>query len=387
MNFRQKLRTVKILKFLASLKLTVTCLILLFILTLWGTISQVQNGLYLAQEKFFHSFFFLAMGFLPFPGAQLVMWILLFNLISVLLIRFVFSWKRVGILIIHGGLLLFLISGYVTLHCTQDSHLTLKEGQAQNVSFSFDHWELAIWEASESDTQKSISKNITAVDINQFKLNQNVSFEEFNFTVQLKEYCRNCAAFTSGQNDNLINASGIKSIEILPLEKEPEKNTPGAVFMVNTKDGDTFNLLVYGAESLPTTIKAGGKFYNLSLRQIRYPLPFTLKLIDFIKEEHPGTDTASSYKSRVAIETNGVWREKLISMNNPLRYKDFTFYQSSFSVDKFKNETSTLAVVKNKGRILPYLSTFVTFAGLVIHFVMMAFQANIRNKTFRNKNE
>ena len=37
------------------------------------------------------------------------------------------------------------------------------------------------------------------------------------------------------------------------------------------------------------------------------------------------------------------------------------------------NEASTLAVVKNGGWILPYIATFVTFAGLTIHFIMMAF--------------
>ena len=89
-----------------------------------------------------------------------------------------------------------------------------------------------------------------------------------------------------------------------------------------------------------------------------------------MKDDHPGTTMAREFKSLVEVDVGGATREKLISMNNPLRYKDYTLYQSSFAVDRFQNETSTLAVVKNQGRVLPYIATFVTFIGLVVHFVM-----------------
>ena len=40
-------------RFLGSVRITVACLFLLFILTFWGTIAQVQQGLYAAQDRFF----------------------------------------------------------------------------------------------------------------------------------------------------------------------------------------------------------------------------------------------------------------------------------------------------------------------------------------------
>ncbi|HLF17407.1 MAG TPA: cytochrome c biogenesis protein ResB [Candidatus Omnitrophota bacterium] len=371
-NIRTNLRKLKILRTFASLNITVSCLLLLFILTLWGTIAQVQNGLYLAQERFFHSFFFLAGGFFPFPGAQLVMWVLFFNLISVMLIRFVYSWKKIGILIIHFGILSFLVSGYIILHCAQESHLSLKEGQAANFSVAFHDWELAFWEDSPQKQQRISEQTVTAVDIGQLKKERSVVLEE-GFVLHLKEYFPNADAYVSGGDTNkYVNASGIQKLTSLKREKEPEKNLPGAIFDIESKDAGKAELLLYGGESKPTTLNVGERQINVSLRRQRYILPFTLKLIDFIKEEHPGTNTPKSFKSRVEIETNGAWREKLIYMNNPLRYKDYTFYQSAFSVDEQLNETSTLAVVKNSGQIMPYISTFVTFAGLIVHFVMMA---------------
>src|ERR1700689_4465921 len=99
------------IKILSSLRITVACLFLLFILTFWGTIAQVQQGLYAAQERYFNSFFFLAAGFIPFPGAQLVLWVFFFNLISSIILTFkkYTQWENSGLLIIHMGLILYFI--------------------------------------------------------------------------------------------------------------------------------------------------------------------------------------------------------------------------------------------------------------------------------------
>jgi len=58
-------------------------------------------------------------------------------------------------------------------------------------------------------------------------------------------------------------------------------------------------------------------------------------------------------------------------MNNPLRHKDLTFYQASYSIDSQGREASTLAVVKNSAQLLPYMASTLTFLGLVIHFGIM----------------
>src|SRR5471032_1290247 len=100
------------IKRLSSSWITVVCLFLLFILTFWGTIAQVQQGLYAAQDRFFNSFFFLAAGFIPFPGAQLVLWVLFVNLICMMVLTFkkYLRWESLGLLIIHMGLILYFVA-------------------------------------------------------------------------------------------------------------------------------------------------------------------------------------------------------------------------------------------------------------------------------------
>ncbi len=351
-----RLKNIRLIKAFSSLKITVTCLALLFILVFWGTIDQVENGLYHAQEQFFHSFFFLVLGWVPFPGAQLVLWILFINLVCVALTRFVYRWSRLGILIIHFGLLTYFVSAFVTLHCVEESQLTLKEGESSNVSTAYHDWEFSIWK------QKGGKKHVVAYDARILKPGRILDFNEYHFEVMVKNYYPNTRS----------------ELQPMELNKEPEKNIPGGEFLIKIKNQKEAPLHLFGGDEMATPLQIGQETYQCLLRRKHTPLPLTVKLIDFMKEVHPNTDIARSYKSKVEIESNGLNRETIIFMNNPLRYKNYTFYQASYSVDAQGRESSTLAVVKNSGRLLPYIASLTTFAGLVVHFLSMAF--GTRNK-------
>ena len=84
---------------------------------------------------------------------------------------------------------------------------------------------------------------------------------------------------------------------------------------------------------------------------------------------HPGTGIAKSFSSDVNLIENGIAKRILIQMNNPLRYNGYTFYQSSF-IEGPNGETTVLAVVKNYGRLFPYISSIIMCVGLLIHLIM-----------------
>ncbi len=368
--FRKKLNKNPIINFLSSVKITVVCLSLLFILTLWGTIDQVNNGLYLSQERFFNSWMFTFWGILPFPGARLVLWILFINLVSVSLVRLVYQWSKAGIIIIHCGLLLFFVAAFVTFHCVEESNVTLMEGEESNVSSAYHNWELSLW------TQQGDKRQVIAFDADHLRRGQELNFQKHGFKAIVQSYCRNCEAYgnSEGEAKNaVLNLSGIQSFKSISLNKQPQKNIPGIIFQLQGADQGDLNILLFGGESKPYPIVREGKTYYMKLRLKRFSMPFILRLKDFMMEKHPNTEIARSYKSLVEVESGGVSREVLISMNEPMRYKNFTLYQASYAIDQFGRELSTLAVVKNSGRLLPYIATFATFAGLVLHLVMMAF--------------
>lgn len=371
-TLRKKLQRHPLLKFCSSLKIALTCLILLFILTLWGTVDQVYSGLYLAQERFFNSFFFLFAGFLPFPGAQLVLWVFFINLVCVALTRLVYRWDQAGVIITHAGLLLFLLAAFVTLHGVEESHLTLQEGEAANVSSAYHDWEVALWKETDG------GKDVIAYDTARLRAGGELSFLEHGLALTVGHYYPNSEAYT-GDPAGILNASGIQTLKPVTLNKEPEKNFPGIALTLRGATPENVQVLLYGGEDKPLKITKDAQNYFLQLRRKNFPLPFLLRLKDFTVEWHPNTEIARSYKSLVEITLpGGGTREVLISMNEPLRYKDFTLYQASYSVDSAGRESSTLAVVKNSGRLLPYVASLVTFAGLAVHFLLMAFRAKLK---------
>ncbi len=124
-----KLKKNNFIKFSYSLKLTVVCLIVLTVLTVWGTIYQTDNGLYAAKAKFFTSWIFLAWGFIPLPGGALTLSVLFLNLISSMIFRIGFRLKNIGNILTHLGILILLIGGFFTFLFSEESVLMLKEGE------------------------------------------------------------------------------------------------------------------------------------------------------------------------------------------------------------------------------------------------------------------
>ncbi|MBI3616978.1 MAG: cytochrome c biogenesis protein ResB [Candidatus Omnitrophica bacterium] len=371
-SLRKNLQRNPAIKFCASLKITLTCLILLFILTFWGTIDQVYNGLYLAQQRFFNSFVFIFAGFIPFPGAQLVLWVFSINLVCVAIVRLVYKWSHIGLIVTHFGLLLFFVAAFVTLHGVEESHLTLMEGEAANVSSAYHDWEIAVWKESGSE------KDVTAYDVEGLRPGRRLEFQE-GLTLAVDHCYSNSEAYSGAEGaGTVLGASGIQTLKQAAPNKEPEKDLPGCILAVEGAGP----VILYGAEDKPLKVSMDGRDHFLQLRRKNFPLPFLLRLKDFTVEWYPNTEVARSYKSLVEIIPPGgagASREVLISMNKPLRYKNFTLYQSSYSVDNLGRESSTLAVVKNAGRLLPYFASFITFGGLALHFLLMAIRAKLKH--------
>jgi hypothetical protein len=96
---------------------------------------------------------------------------------------------------------------------------------------------------------------------------------------------------------------------------------------------------------------------------------------------YPGSDIAKSYESQVILKTRSFSRKVLISMNKPLRHENFTIFQSSYFIAKDGTESSIFAVVKNSGRMFPYISSLIILLGLLIHFLAMLVEKK------RKKNE
>lgn len=371
---------ITILKTIASLKLTVVCLVILAALVVWGTVYQAEHGLYQAQQKFFYSWFFFIFGFIPFPGAVLVMFVLFFNLLCSVFFRIGFRLSKIGNVITHLGIIILLVGGFFTFYFSEESSLVLREGESSSLSSSRHSWELALWETGAGD------RDVYAVDADGFEPGETVWFEDLNLELEIKEYYENCSAFfgqqsTAGPSDLIINSSGIQLLKKKPAALEIAENISGVVFAVNPSAGNKQTLLLYGQDRNPTSVTLGGRRFSFSLRKKRMILPLNITLKDFKMKMYPNSNIPKSYESHVSIKAEGaVDRDVVISMNKPLRFKDYTFFQSSYYIAPDGSEHTVLAVAKNAGRLLPYYSSITIFLGLVIHFLVMLFKRRKINR-------
>ena len=128
----------RLYKFFTSLRLTVVLLALGLILVFWGTLAQVNVGLYKAQNEFFRSFFVFwspaGSGFrLPiFPGGYLVGSLLLINLFSAHLRYYQPGKKKWGIVLIHLGVVLLLFGQLLTDMLSSESEMRIRNGGTKN---------------------------------------------------------------------------------------------------------------------------------------------------------------------------------------------------------------------------------------------------------------
>ncbi|MCM2254580.1 MAG: cytochrome c biogenesis protein CcsA [Vicinamibacteria bacterium] len=98
-------------------------------------------------------------------------------------------------------------------------------------------------------------------------------------------------------------------------------------------------------------------------------LPFQVTLLDFKSEKYPGSRMAATYESRVRIDDPELGSsEHLVSMNRPLHYRGYTFFQSSFI--EGQPMTSILSVARAPGLPLVYAGTVFMTLGIVFMYLI-----------------
>jgi hypothetical protein len=363
------------IRLFSSLKLTVTCLLLGCILVFWGTLAQVHLGLYKAQNEFFRSVFVYwqpaGSGFhIPiFPGGYLIGTVLLINLLTAHVRYYQPGKRKIGIVLIHLGVVLLLTGQMLTDFLSRESNLHLRIGETRNYSEADRAFELAVLDTTGKDSAK-----VVAIPCSLLVRRGEVSDPGMPFTVRVKTFYANSSLAQQPQpgydpvKTTVGPGSGVWWREE-PRETEMNRmDMPSAIIEIATPKNSIGTFLVSGWLDRPQQFIYDGHPYELLLRQERFYLPFSLHLIDFRHDKYPGTDIPKNFSSRVRLQNveKHEDREVLIYMNNPLRYAGETFYQASFDAD---DHGSVLQVVHNPTWLTPYFSCVLVATGLLIQFL------------------
>ena len=395
----------KIVSLFTSLKLTVTLLAFSIVLVFVGTIAQADEGLYGAQAHYFKQWLVVGANFfghkipLLLPGGYLLGVLLVVNLVCAHIYRFQLTTKKLGIQLAHAGVVLLLVGQLATDMLAHEMHLRFSEKETRNYSDSATEDELVF----RSNTED------TAIPAKMLKPGGELTTDKTGlpFTIVVKNYWRNSdAGFRAPMMNNgpTLTTNGIgASFDLMKAEDvktSDDRNIPTAVLEFVTPSGslgtwvcteETLASKVFSryekmmgvqmAEKIaervlvPQAIKVAGKQFTFLMRPEQIRHPFSLTLLKATHTVYPGTDIPKDFRSRVAINNpkTGEKREVEISMNHPLRYGGYTYYQYQMDAGQVAEEagrppSSVLSVVRNPSWLTPYIGCGMVGVGLMIQF-------------------
>ncbi|MEZ0388236.1 MAG: cytochrome c biogenesis protein ResB [Verrucomicrobium sp.] len=381
--------------FIASFGLATVVLIFLLLVTYLGTLEQVEHGLYESQRKYFESLIItnIDMGcclramhvnhigpwVMPvlMPGGMLLMAVLTLNMIFGGLIRIRKTGRTFGVIITHGSIVFMLLAGLVSHWYKKDGALSLAEGQSTDEFRSFHNSVIEIERLE--PVSKEGKRTALVIPGSQFKdlregKARTFTSNDLPFDLMVMNYEVNATptnAKTVETRREIVDGYFLQPNKENPQQ---EANMDGAYVKITPKKGGSEQKgIISRASSAPLSVKVGEEVYGISMTRETWKLPFSVRLDDFQREVHPGTERARKFTSLITKITDGKEEKRKITMNEPLREGGYALFQASFEMQGRPGavvEYSTLQVVKNPSDHWPLIAMFVTMAGLLLHMTI-----------------
>jgi hypothetical protein len=183
------------------------------------------------------------------------------------------------------------------------------------------------------------------------ELNEISELPWMGFKLSLKEYSKTEVPFLTPVFTKPIQEGG-KIIE-------------GELKALQVKNGDSLQWL---SNSSPIALNTKSGKVKLELTKKTKRLPFQLTLNEFKMDTDPGTNNPASYQSTITLFDSETSEKHKVFMNNPLKYKGFTFYQASYFQVSPGVFGSVLSVNYDPGRPIKYLGSLLLVFGAIWHY-------------------
>ncbi len=365
-------------KWISGFGLATVLLVLLGVETWLATLEMVDAGLLATLRKYFHWTSVILVPeingkslLLPLPGGYWVCALLLVNMVCGGLIRARKGWKTCGVILAHFSIVFMVAAGGVAQLYEKRGVMFLIEGQQADYAVSLTDPTVEVIEFKDGEP---VGEVVVAGEPVMRGLKPDhervLDFKALPFDLEI----------TGWQTNAMVRKEGDAwSLRPLPVQPEGEMNSPGCVARVIRGDGtagESFILAVppvsTGEESYPPRlVEVGGRTFGVRLVKETIPVPYTVKLDDAVAEYYPNSMRPKSFSSSIQrIGERAVPVE--ISMNEPMRYGGFTFFQRTMSGAAQMNqgpEFSGFEVVSNPADKWPEWSLYLVTAGLLIHFI------------------
>ncbi|TWU01865.1 cytochrome c biogenesis protein CcsA [Neorhodopirellula pilleata] len=299
--------------------------------------------------------------------------------------------KQGGNVLLHLGVGLLMVGQFAFGDRQMEQRLSLVEGESTNTFVNLDEVELQVIR-TEDDVQ-----HVTAIPASRLVASAEndtlITDPRLPFKVKTLEYFDN--SNLKDPTDSNVATKGIGlSAAAVQIKKSGgaamEINLPSAyvelldakndeslgVFLVSQQVNDREMLMPDGRtkDVLDSVTIAGDdgeeQTYEFGLRLHREVKPYWVQLDDVRRVNYSGSDTPRDYSSfiRIIDTETGDDRKERVWMNNPLRYRGETFYQSNYTALPGGKELTGIQVVRNSGWLIPYVACSITGLGMLVHF-------------------
>jgi hypothetical protein len=364
-----------VVRVLSSYALAITVMLLMLVLTYFGTLEQKHRSIYDVQRDYFESWVVVhrwetPVGLaipVPLPGATLLLGLLGLNLLVGGIVRLRKRAATVGILIAHVGIFVLLSGGLVEFFFSEKGKLALRTGREGDEFEAYFEWDLVIAEPLDGGGVREHVLPYERLERLHDGRFARFTSDRLPFDVRVSGWQRNTIPEPAPRG-------GVDGFMLRTLEpkKQAEGNIPGLLATVAEKGGGrTSHALLWGMQEFPWRVQVGGKAYDFDLRLRRWEVPFSLQLDRFVAAFYPGTSRPKEFSSYVTKVEDGAAQPIHITMNQPLRHRGYTFYQSSYSGPYPPREMggepvweSVFSVVENPADRVPLIACIIIGIGL-----------------------
>lgn len=294
--------------------------------------------------------------------------------------------KRGGIVLLHVGVALLMFSELQVGIWGKENMLTLVEGETATFMRDIRDRELAVIhrDSDGKDEVVVVPQHILKRAADQeAPADQVIMLPNLPFDVAVRKFLQNSTLRGAQPDDQNRTATGLGSFAV-PIELEPvtgmdESSDQSSAYIdiIERGTGKVLSSMLLSQNiselrSVPIAeqVNVGDTDYRFYLRFQRNYRPYEVKLIDVSRTNYVGSSTPRDYRSTIVISdpSTGGSDEFTLWMNNPLRFRGETFYQSGYNKLEDGSEATTLSVVRNTGWMLPYLGCMIVAFGMFSQF-------------------
>jgi len=327
------------------------------------------------------------------PGLR-IMWQLIQSSVAavVLLAGLVMVFgARGGNVLIHVAVGLLMVGQFLFGDRQIEERISLVEGQSTSVAYRTDEVELAFVDAADptADRVAAVSGRLLAARAG----GEPIVAADLPCDVRVLDYFPNSGVIRVGPvapnpattglgrqwlaearppEGGASSRTNIASAYVQLVERGSGRDL--GTFLVSQFLNDQSKIFMGGGGDECDTVDVAGTPWRIALRFRRTPKPYTVTLDDVRRIDYSASDTPRDYSSYVTFSdpATGAEQKGRIWMNNPVRYRGETFYQSQYSEvdlgDGRSGEMTGLQVVANAGWLIPYVACVLAFWGMLAHF-------------------